>query len=118
MKTSTFRYKDSITGPAWSGITLVGSSSSSATFPGGNFPPADRLLFLGAPSLHIHPATDTVLHDPAPKIDWTLVGIDERWRDGLRVIFRKRTTVQNPTQRHRGTSFTKSLHNLRRVDLL
>jgi len=95
-----------------------GEFQRSATFPGGNFPRADRLLFLAAPTLHIHPATDTVLHDLAPKIDWTLVGIDERWRDGLRVIFRKRTKVQNPPQRHRGTSFTKSLHNLRRVDLL
>jgi len=40
-------------------------------FPGRELSPADRLLFLGAPSLHIHPATDTVLHYLAPKIDWT-----------------------------------------------
>src|SRR5258705_119209 len=57
MKTSTFRHKDSITGPAWSGITLVGGSSSSATFPGGNFPPADRLLFPGGAE-PAHPPCD------------------------------------------------------------
>ena len=49
----------------------------------------DPLLFLVAPALHVHPATDTLLHY-YPEIDWTLVGIDERWRDGVRVIFRKR----------------------------
>jgi hypothetical protein len=38
---------------------------------------------------------------PRPKIDWTLVGIDERWRDGVRAIFRKRASRQNPPRRHR-----------------
>jgi hypothetical protein len=61
------------------------------------------LLFLVAPTLHIHPATDTVLRYLAPEIDWTLVGIDERWRDGVRVIFRKRAGTKNLPQRHRGT---------------
>jgi hypothetical protein len=61
------------------------------------------LLFLVAPTLHIHPATDTVLRYLAPEIDWTLVGIDERWRDGVRVIFRKRAGTQNLPRRQRGT---------------
>ena len=47
-------------------------------------------LFLVAPSLHVHPATDTLLHYVSPKIEWVVVGIDERWRDGVRVVFRKR----------------------------
>jgi hypothetical protein len=52
---------------------------------------ADKpLLFLVAPALHVHPATDTLLHYISPEIDWTLLGIDERWRDGVRVVFRKR----------------------------
>jgi hypothetical protein len=50
------------------------------------------LLFLVAPALHIHPATDTLLHYIAPEIDWTLLGIDERWRAGVRAVFRKRPT--------------------------
>jgi hypothetical protein len=53
--------------------------------------PEDPLLFLVAPTLHIHPATDTILRYLAPDIDWTLIGIDERWRDGVRPIFRKRS---------------------------
>jgi hypothetical protein len=48
------------------------------------------LLFLVAPALHVHPATDTLLHYISPEIDWTLLGIDERWRNGVRVVFRKR----------------------------
>jgi hypothetical protein len=47
------------------------------------------LLFLVAPALHVHPATDTLLRYISPEIAWELVGIDERWRDGVRVVFRK-----------------------------
>jgi len=50
------------------------------------------LLFLVAPALHVHPATDTLLRYISPEIDWVLAGIDERWRKGLRVIFRKHPT--------------------------
>jgi hypothetical protein len=48
------------------------------------------LLFLVAPALHVHPATDTLLRYFSPDIEWTVVGIDERWRDGVRSVFRKR----------------------------
>ena len=52
---------------------------------------ADKpLLFLVAPVLRVHPATDTLLHYISPEIEWALLGIDERWRDGVRVVFRKR----------------------------
>ena len=45
------------------------------------------LLFLVAPALHVHPATDTLLRYISPEIDWALLGIDERWRDGVRSFF-------------------------------
>jgi len=48
------------------------------------------LLMMVAPALHIHPATDTLLRYISPEIDWVLLGIDERWRKELRVVFRKR----------------------------
>jgi len=54
------------------------------------------LLFLVAPALHVHPATDTLLHYISPKIEWEFLGIDERWREGVRVVFRK-----HPEQRAR-----------------
>ena len=48
------------------------------------------LLYLVAPALHVHPATDVILRYISPDIEWALVGIDERWREGVRVVFRKR----------------------------
>jgi hypothetical protein len=49
------------------------------------------LLFLVAPALHVHPSTDTILRYMSPEIEWAFVGIDERWREGVRVVFRKRS---------------------------
>lgn len=48
------------------------------------------LLILVAPALHVHPATDTLLRYISPEIEWEFVGIDERWREGVKVVFRKR----------------------------
>ena len=48
------------------------------------------LLFLVAPALHVHPSTDTLLRYLSPEIQWEFVGIDERWREGVKVVFRKR----------------------------
>jgi hypothetical protein len=59
-------------------------------FPGRELCADKPLLFLVAPALHVHPATDTLLHYISPAVDWVLLGIDERWREGVRVVFRKR----------------------------
>src|SRR5438477_12075600 len=59
-------------------------------FPGRELSSQSPLLMLVAPALHVHPATDTLLHYVAPEIEWILLGIDERWRSDLRVVFRKR----------------------------
>lgn len=49
------------------------------------------LLIMAAPALHVHPATDTLLRYLSPQIEWVLLGLDEHWRDGVRVVFRKRS---------------------------
>jgi hypothetical protein len=59
-------------------------------FAGVPLSPRPPLLMLIAPSLRVHPATDTLLRYFSPEIEWTLVGVDERWREGIRVIYRKR----------------------------
>jgi hypothetical protein len=59
-------------------------------FPGRELAPTNPLLYLVAPALHIHPTTDTILRYVSPDVDWTLVGIDERWRTGIKPVFRKR----------------------------
>ena len=58
-------------------------------FPGLALSAEPPLLYLAAPALHLHPTTDTLLHYVAPEIEVTVVGVDERWRDNLRVVFRK-----------------------------
>ncbi len=59
-------------------------------FAGRELSPRSPVLVMVAPALHVHPATDTLLRYVSPKIDWVLLGIDERWRQELRVVFRKR----------------------------
>jgi hypothetical protein len=49
------------------------------------------LLYLVAPALHIHPATDTLLRYISSAIEWEFVGVDERWREGVKTVFRKRS---------------------------
>ena len=61
-------------------------------FPGHEISAQKPLLMLVAPALHVHPATDTILRYLSPGIEWELLGIDERWREGLRVVFRKRAS--------------------------
>ncbi len=51
------------------------------------------LLILVAPSLRVHPTVDTVLRYFSPAIDWLLVGVDERWREGVKVVYRKSAAV-------------------------
>ena len=58
-------------------------------FPGKELSAQPPLLFLVAPALHVHPATDILLKYVSPKIEWTLVGVGEDWREEMRVIFRK-----------------------------
>jgi hypothetical protein len=59
-------------------------------FRGSQLSPQKPLLFMVAPSLRVHPAVDTVLRYFSPEIEWNLIGVDERWREGVRVVYRKR----------------------------
>jgi hypothetical protein len=62
-------------------------------FPGIELSPQPPLLFLVAPCLRVHPSIETVLRYFSSKLDWALVGVDERWRDGVKVMFRKTTAT-------------------------
>ena len=50
------------------------------------------LLYLVAPALRVHPATELVLRHLSPRVDWTLVAIDERWRKQIKVVWRRRSS--------------------------
>jgi hypothetical protein len=67
-----------------------GEFSRFGYFPGREISPLKPLLLLVAPALHVHPATDTILRYLAPEIEWEVLGIDERWREEIGVVFRKR----------------------------
>ncbi len=62
-------------------------------FPGREISPQKPLLMLVAPALHVHPTTDTILRYLSPEIDWEVLGIDEHWREEIRVVFRKKTAA-------------------------
>jgi hypothetical protein len=68
-------------------------------FPGMELAAEKPLLFLVAPALRIHPSTDAMLRYFSPAIEWTLVGIDERWRENVRVVFRKRPAMRDTAER-------------------
>lgn len=59
-------------------------------FTGAPLAEAPPKLYLVAPALRIHPATETVLRHLSPCVDWELVALDERWREQIRVVWRKR----------------------------
>src|SRR5271165_216954 len=70
-------------------------------FAGRELSSAPPLLFLVAPALRVHPATDVLLRYLSPQIDWTLVQVDERWRDGVRVVNKKHPKTISTTDLHR-----------------
>jgi hypothetical protein len=64
--------------------------TQSGYFPGRQISPQKPLLMLVAPALHVHPTTDTILRYLSPEIDWQVLGINEHWREEIKVVFRKR----------------------------
>ncbi len=60
----------------------------------------DPRLYLVAPALRVHPATDVVLRYLSPRVEWVLVAIDERWRRQIKVVWRKRSGVLKEPERY------------------
>jgi len=58
-------------------------------FAGRELSQAPPLLYLVAPALRTHPATDTVLRYISPQVEWSVAQVDERWRNDVRVVNRK-----------------------------
>jgi hypothetical protein len=52
----------------------------------------DPRLYLVAPALRVHPAIEVVLKYLSPKVEWVLVAVDERWREKVKAVWRKRST--------------------------
>jgi len=72
--------------------TGLGEFQRHGYFDGIVLSPEPPRLFLVAPALRIHPATEIVLRHLSPRVDWTLIALDERWRKKLKSVWRKRHT--------------------------
>jgi hypothetical protein len=69
--------------------TGLGEFQRHGYFRGVELSPLPPRLYLVAPALHIHPATETVLRYLSPRVEWHLLALDERWRQQVRVVWRK-----------------------------
>lgn len=58
-------------------------------FPGAAISGETPRLWLVAPALQWHPSTDFVGSWLAPEVPWLQVGINEEWRRGVQIVFRK-----------------------------
>jgi hypothetical protein len=63
-------------------------------FAGVRLLPESPRLYLVAPALRVHPASEVVLRYLSPQVQWELIALDERWREQVRVVWRKRSTTQ------------------------
>jgi hypothetical protein len=72
-------------------VTGLGEFQRHGYFGGLRLSPEVPRLYLVAPALRIHPATDVVLRYLSPRVEWTLIALDERWRSKVKAVWRKRS---------------------------
>jgi hypothetical protein len=67
----------------------VGDFERYGYFPGLELDSKPPMVWLIAPGLQFHSATDILLKYLSPEIHVTRIGLNENWRRGLQVIFRQ-----------------------------
>jgi len=72
-------------------VTGLGEFQRHGYFGGLRLSPEPPRLYLVAPALRIHPATEVVLRYLSPRVEWILVALDERWRAKVKAVWRKRS---------------------------
>jgi hypothetical protein len=70
-------------------LTGMGEFQRHGYFRGVELSPLPPRLYLVAPALRIHPVTETVLRYFSPRVEWSLLALDERWRQEIRVVWRR-----------------------------
>jgi hypothetical protein len=58
-------------------------------FRGIDLDPRAPLLWLVAPGFQFHPSTGVLLAFASPEVEVSQIGLNENWRQGLTVIFRR-----------------------------
>jgi hypothetical protein len=69
--------------------TGMGEFQRHGYFRGLELSPQPPRLYLVAPALYLHPATEIVLRYVSPRVEWNLLALDDRWRQQVRVVWRK-----------------------------
>lgn len=72
-------------------VTGLGDLQQHGYFPEERLPAEPPVLYLVAPALRIHPATETILRHMDSRVQWTLIALDERWRTRIRPVWRRRS---------------------------
>jgi hypothetical protein len=72
-------------------VTGLGEFQRHGYFGGLPLSPEPPRLYLVAPALRIHPATEVVLRYLSPRVEWILAALNERWRDKAKVVWRKQS---------------------------
>jgi hypothetical protein len=87
----------------WSRVRWLqqhGEFTRNGYFAGREISTTPPLLFLVAPALRVHPTTDVLLRYLSPRIEWSVLQVDERWRHGVRVVNRKHPEPRIYTDEH------------------
>ncbi len=70
--------------------TGLGEFQRHGYFAGVRLSPLPPRLYLVSPALHVHPSTEIMLRHLSPRVEWTLLALNEGWRSEVKVIWRKR----------------------------
>lgn len=66
-----------------------GQFHASGYFPGIPISPAPPVLYLVSPAFRFHPANERILRYFHPSVEVIAVGLNQQWRKGVKVLFRK-----------------------------
>ncbi len=71
-------------------VTGLGEFQRHGYFGGVRLSPLPPRLYLVSPALHVHPSTEIILRHLSPRVEWSLLALNEGWRRGVKIIWRKR----------------------------
>ncbi len=72
-------------------VTGLGEFQRHGYFAGVRLSPLSPRLYLVSPALHVHPSTEVILRHFSPRVEWTLVALNEGWRSEVKIVWRKRS---------------------------
>ncbi len=71
-------------------VTGLGEFQRHGYFAGVRLSPLPPRLYLVCPALHVHPSTEILLRHLSPRVEWTLLALNESWRSEIKIVWRKR----------------------------